>query len=110
MISSERVLNAAIATGNSTQFRPNSGGTSGGLGVSFAASGVVSAATGAATIIVEASLDEGVIWFTVDTLSLTLGTTRVVDFGAVSAPYTLYRMRISAISGTDAAVTGHFAS
>lgn len=79
---------------------------------SFQAMGTTSAGAGAATIIIQVSnvadpeLATDVDWLTLGTISLTLGTTQVTDgfAPAVHAAYRWVRAKVSAISGTDAAV------
>ena len=70
----------------------------------FQAVGSVSASTGAATIVVEVSND-GVNWLTLGTIPLTLGTSATADGFASDAPWVFVRGNVTAISGTDAAVS-----
>lgn len=72
----------------------------------FQAYGTTSAGSGSATIKIEASLD-GVGWVELDSLSLTLATTRatgVEDSSENGFPWLNIRARVSAITGTDASV------
>jgi hypothetical protein len=93
----EVMLSAVIATGSSGVFSPR------GANMLFTADGTVSVSTGSATIIIEGHIG-GEVYATIDTLSLTLGTTATVDFGVTTAPWEYVRARVSAISGTDATV------
>lgn len=95
---SHTFLSGATATGASGSIQPNN------RNKVFQAYGAVSASTGAATIVIEGSIDDS-NWETVDTLSLTLGTSVTSDFGTDSASWKHVRARVSAISGTNAAVT-----
>jgi len=70
----------------------------------FQASGAVSASTGAATIAVEVSNDNS-NWLTLATISLTLGTSSTSDGFASVAPWAYMRGNVTAISGTNAAVS-----
>ena len=81
----------------------------------FSANGETSAGAGAATIIVEVSLvatpstdvsgDGLADWITAGTITLTLATTMASDGFALDAPWRWARARLSAISGTGAAVS-----
>lgn len=76
---------------------------------SFLASGYTSAGAGSATVLVEASNDLGLSWITVATLTLTLATTRAAGVHAgyaTDAAYETFRMRVTAIAGTDATIDG----
>jgi len=70
--------------------------------------GTTSAGAGAATINIEVSND-GVAWVVAGTLSLTLATTITTttntDGFTLDAGWPLIRANVTAISGTDAAVT-----
>lgn len=73
----------------------------------FQATGLVSATTGAATILIQGSnVDSSVDadWVLLCTITLTLGTDSVGDGCATNADWRYQRARVSAISGTDAAV------
>lgn len=74
------------------------------IGKKFQAFGTTSSGSGAATIIVEVSLD-GDNWMTLGTISLTLGTSSTSDGFAAAEKWDQVRGRVSAISGTGAAVT-----
>ena len=72
----------------------------------FQAFGITSAGAGASTIIVEATNEETpTVWVLLGTITLVLSTTVVSDGFATDAPWRHVRFRITAISGTDAAVT-----
>lgn len=71
----------------------------------FQAEGNTTSGTGAATILIEATNDETWPWLTLATISLTLGTIPVSDGVIVQAGWKFVRARISAISGTGAAVS-----
>ena len=72
----------------------------------FQASGTTSSGSGAATILIEVSNDE-TNWLTLGTITLTLGTSSTTDGFTSDAPWAFVRARVSAISGTDAAVTAY---
>ena len=69
----------------------------------FQARGETSSGAGAATILVQGSID-GVNWILLGTISLTLGTVTTSDGLATSAMWPFVRGNITAISGTDASV------
>lgn len=76
----------------------------------FQASGATSAGVGAATILIEVSdaltrPTSNAQFMTMGTITLTLGTTTTADGFASDAAWRWVRARITAISGTDAAVT-----
>lgn len=75
----------------------------------FQAYGATSASTGSATIVIEVSNIEhpatDADWITAGTITLTLGVTRTSNGFTTNAPWRNVRARISAISGTNAAVT-----
>lgn len=72
----------------------------------FQASGSTSAGTGAATILIQVSnVDSDTSYITMGTISLTLGTTVTADGFASNAAWKYVRYKISALSGTNAAVT-----
>lgn len=71
----------------------------------FFAQGFTSAGAGTATIIVEASLDGGTTFAVIGTITLVLSTTLSGDGFAINARWPLTRFRITAISGTGAAVS-----
>lgn len=96
------ILENAIATGAGEAKAGNSKR-------SFHAYGKTSAGTGAATILIEVSniptlpaVDAD--WMTLATITLTLGTTQTSDGFASDAPWRWTRARVTAISGTNAAV------
>ena len=69
------------------------------------AKGTTTAGAGAATIVIEVTNNTDWPWITVGTISLTLGTAAVTDGFAISAGWKAMRARVSAISGTGAAVS-----
>jgi len=71
----------------------------------FQAMGTTTAGAGAATIIVEVTNNITWPWITLATISLTLGTTATTDGVALLAGWKYVRARLSAISGTGAAVS-----
>lgn len=71
----------------------------------FQAKGATSAGSGAATILVQGSNDDGASWDTVGTITLTLGTTSSSDSFTDTSRYGSYRGNVSALSGTNANVT-----
>jgi hypothetical protein len=71
---------------------------------SFQAVGKTSASTGAATVLIQVSND-GVNFFTLGTITLTLGTSATSDGFAVANTYEYYRANLSAVSGTGATVS-----
>ncbi len=74
----------------------------------FQAKGTTSSGSGAATIIVEVSNADTPTeadWITMGTITLTLGTTSTSDGFNKDAPWKWVRARVSAISGTGAAVS-----
>ena len=70
----------------------------------FALVGSTSSGAGAATVNVEASND-GINWVVLAIIGLTLSTTAAVDGFAADAAWLYVRGRVTAISGTGAAVT-----
>lgn len=70
---------------------------------SVQASGTTSAGSGAATVYVEVSNDN-VNWIPAFIITLTLGTTSTADGQRIVPSWELLRVRISAISGTNASV------
>ena len=70
----------------------------------FQAVGTTSAGSGAATVLVQVSLDE-LNWVTLGTITLTLGTSATSDGFATDAPWLFIRGNCTAISGTGASVT-----
>jgi hypothetical protein len=71
---------------------------------SFQAVGNTSTSTGAATVLIQVSND-GANFFTLGTITLTLGTAPTSDGFAVANTYEYYRANVSAISGTGAIVS-----
>jgi hypothetical protein len=70
----------------------------------FQSTGTTSAGSGAATVLIEVSNDN-VVWLTLGTITLTLGTSATSDGFASNAPWGNVRARVSSISGTNASVT-----
>jgi hypothetical protein len=104
-VKSYAMLSAATATGYSAVM-PNRDPQA-----TFQAYGATSAGAGAATIIIQVSNlpapneSTDVDWITLGTITLTLSTTRSSDGFAKNAPWRHIRAKLSAISGTNAAVT-----
>lgn len=71
---------------------------------SYHASGATSAGAGAATIKVQGSMDN-TTWVDLGTITLTLATTASADGFASFAAWRYVRGNVTAISGTDAAVS-----
>ena len=92
------LLSGVIATGASPALSLSS------ADFTVQASGFVTASTGAATIKVQVSND-GTNWIDLGTITLTLGTTVTSDGIAAHAKWALIRANVTAISGTNAAVT-----
>lgn len=97
-IKTHNLLSAVLVTGVSEVAEPI------GLNKVFQASGFVTASTGSATIVIQGSVD-GTNYETLDTLSLSLVTSVVTDFGVNTAAWPFIRANVSAISGTNAQVT-----
>ncbi len=68
--------------------------------------GTTTAGSGAATVVVEVTNNTDWPWLTAATLSLTLGTSATSDGVAITSAWKYIRLRITAISGTGAAVSG----
>lgn len=71
----------------------------------FQAKGTTTAGVGAATVIIEVTNDTTWPWITLGTITLTLGTVATSDGLAMLAGWKYVRARLSAISGTGAAVS-----
>lgn len=71
----------------------------------YEAYGSTASGSGAATVVIEVRNDNTSPWITMATISLTLGVTTTADGFASSAAWKYVRARISALSGTGAAVT-----
>lgn len=71
----------------------------------FEAYGSTGSGSGAATIVIEVRNSEASDWHTMATISLTLSSTVSGDGFASSAAWRYVRARLSAISGTGAAVS-----
>lgn len=76
----------------------------------FEAYGATSASTGAATVIIEVRNSEFSDWHTMATITLSLTTAVSGDGFASSAAWRYVRARVSAISGTGAAVSVNLGS
>lgn len=106
-INSHQILVNATATGAGEKFSPRC------VNRTFQAMGATSAATGSASIIIEASdkatpvETTNVDWTTLGTITLTLGTTQTNDGFVSSASWRWIRARVSAISGTGATVDAY---
>jgi hypothetical protein len=73
---------------------------------SYQATGAVTASTGAATINIEVSNTAATNeWIVLGTITLTLGTTTTTDGFSSIAAWKYCRANVTAISGTNAAVT-----
>lgn len=101
--SSVKLIDAAIATGAGASHRP--------IGAlrTFQATGQTSAGAGAATVKVQVSNVEAPSvdgdWLDIGTITLTLSTSKSTDGFASEAPWRHVRGNVTAISGTNAAVT-----
>ena len=93
-----QLLSSVIATGASAAISLN------GPDFTVQASGLVSTSTGAATIKIQVSNDN-TNWIDLGTITLTLGTSVTSDGLAAFAKWALVRANVTAISGTNAAVT-----
>ena len=99
------LLNGATTTATSFVYKPS------GTVNTFQAFGATTAGAGAATIVIEVSNIEdpangtNVDWITAGTITLTLATTRTSDGFGMVIPWRNVRARITAISGTGAAVS-----
>jgi hypothetical protein len=86
-----------------------------GVNVGIQLTGVTTAGAGSATILIQGSND-GVNWWTIATSTLTTNTTIGTaaatgnDFQAVNSPWKYLRCNITAISGTNCAVTANMAA
>lgn len=74
--------------------------------LTFQATGFTTSGVGAATIAIEVSND-GLVWLTLGTITLTLGTTITGDGFAADAPWGMLRANVTAISGTGASVSAY---
>lgn len=101
--SSVALLSAATATGAGVATKPRRAIRT------FQARGATTAGAGSATVVIEVSLvpvpTVDTDWLTLGTLTLTLATTPSGDGFATDAPWHWVRARVSAISGTGAAVS-----
>lgn len=77
---------------------------------SFQVSGFTSAGAGAATVIVEATNDLNMPYVQIGTIALVLSTTPSADGFVSDACWKYFRVRVSAISGTDAEVSANATS
>ena len=92
------ILDSVLVTGAGNAFKSTSPKRT------VQAIGKTSAGVGAASIFVQASND-GTNWVTIDTLSLTLGTTITSDHYTEDLPWKYIRANVNSISGTDAEVS-----
>lgn len=93
------LLSAVIATGAGAAVTGPSGSKT------FQARGTTTAGTGASTILIQGSNDDGTSWDTVGTITLTLAVTSSSDSFTSASRYGSYRANVTAISGTNATVT-----
>ena len=99
------ILDAATTTATSAVFRPMREQRS------FHVYGATSSGVGSATVAIEVSNiappvnSTNVDWIQLGTVTLTLGTTRVSDGFVSIGAWTYVRARVTAISGTGAAVS-----
>lgn len=93
------LLSGAIATGAGSAFGPFESDSS-----TFQATGTTSTGDGDATIKIQVSNDNS-NWIDLGTISLTLSTSAATDGFAALAPWAYVRANVTAISGTNAAVT-----
>jgi hypothetical protein len=97
-MTTKTLLSSVIATGASAAVALN------GPEFTAQASGLVTATTGAATVKIQVSNDNA-NWIDLGTITLTLGTSVTSDGLAAFARWALVRANVTAISGTNAAVT-----
>lgn len=100
-ITQDNLLSQSIATGAGEIKRPRV------IKKTFQARGKTTAGAGAATIIIEASDFDNPgtgDWVTLGTITLTLSATNSSDGFTSDGPWKYVRARISAISGTNAAI------
>lgn len=88
---------ATTTTATGEAHRPN------GAKRSFQCAGDTTAGAGASDIVIEVS-NNGLDWVTAGTITLTLSTTQSDDGFTMDSPWYWVRARVSAISGTGAAV------
>ena len=93
------LLTAATATGAGSAFGPFESAST-----TFQAAGATSAGSGAATVKIQVSND-GMNWIDLGTITLTLSSTSSSDGFAAFAAWAYVRANVTAISGTNAAVT-----
>lgn len=98
-ISSVQVLDEAIGTETSDVHEPRFSSKR-----TFQVTGQTTAGAGAATIEVQVSNDNS-NWITLATISLTLSTSTSTDGVASDAAWRYARFEVTAISGTNAAVS-----
>ena len=99
------LLSNATGTGAGTAWRPRDTSAYATYAYhSFQAVGNTSTSTGAATVLIQVSND-GANFFTLGTITLTLGTAATSDGFAVANTYEYYRANLSAVSGTGATVS-----
>jgi len=100
-IKESTLLPATIATATGGTVRPHN------RPMSFTAEGETSSGAGTATIIIEGKAESGTVWETIDTLSLTLGTTTTSDSGSTDVPWSNVRARLTTLTGTGATVRSY---
>ncbi len=93
-----KMLDAVIVTGASAAFKPVMDNRT------FQAVGATTAGAGAATIVISGSND-GVNFITIGTITLTLSSSESSDGFASDAAWKFVNANVTAISGTNAAVT-----
>lgn len=95
-----RLLSAVTTTATSPTIKPW------GNRQSFQAVATTSSGSGAATVLVEVSNDNS-NWELLGTITLAPNTSDSDGFSVATSGWKLYRMRVSAISGTGCAVTAY---
>lgn len=106
-MSSVQLLTNATTTATGGMYSPRC------VNRTFQGMGTVSAATGSAAIIIEASDKATPVegtnadWTTLGTITLTLGTTQTNDGFVSQASWRWIRARVSSISGTGATVNAY---
>jgi hypothetical protein len=99
------ILADATTTATSAVFKPQTHNRS------YQVYGATSSGSGSATVVIEVSSIESPVnstnvdWITMGTVTLTLGTTRTSDGFVSTAAWRNVRARVTAISGTGAAVS-----
>jgi hypothetical protein len=96
----ESLGSAIIATGAQAAVSGRSGNKT------YSAWGSTTAGAGAATIVIQGSNSGELAWVTIGTITLTLSTTVTEDGFTSQDSYDAIRMNVTAISGTNASVSG----